>query len=180
MLTIIGLKQKDERLFRKYCHFVLARFVTNSALRKTSIIIKIVDPKSLENKIERKELQEVSAWMTYNGLTEDGKRKFLIVLDSTAINKTAKKGITKFKNLLKYLGHELIHIKQYINNEIFDYSDGKTVRFLGGRYSSSEDLINWDYWDAPFEIEAYGRMEGLYFMFLALLKDESKAKKKRT
>lgn len=130
-------------------------------------------PDELTNKQECKELKEISAWLTYDGLVGE-RKKFTITLNKKVINKITKKRITKYKTSLKDLGHELIHAKQYINNEIFDYTDGQRSRFMGRLHTYTGEL-DWSYWESPWEIEAYGRMEGLYQMFLKLLKEEEKA-----
>ena len=92
----------------------------------------------------------------------------------SVIRHDAKKQITRYKETLKNLGHELVHVKQYLLNELFDYTDGMTSRYMGMRHSYTGEM-DWTYWDAPYEVEAYGRSEGLYQMFLQKLKEEKKA-----
>ena len=41
-------------------------------------------------------------------------------------------------------------------NELFDYSDGYTVRYMGSKYTYT-GVTDWTYWDAQYEIEAFGR-----------------------
>ena len=173
MLTVTGVELRDVNLIKKYAYFCLSRFVSNTNLKRTIIVIRFVNPDDLTDKKERKELKEISAWLIYDGIVDD-MRKFTITLDKNILSKTAKKQITRYKNALKYLGHELIHAKQYINNEIFDYKDGQRSRFMGRLHTYTGEL-DWSYWESPWEIEAYGRMEGLYQMFLKMMKDEKKA-----
>ena len=94
-----------------------------------------------------------------------------MVLSIHTLNKKAKKPHTRLKNMLVDLGHELVHVKQYLNNEIFDYRNGdvrhKGIVF-GSEYQDNEEL----YYDSPWEIEAYGREWGLYRMFCNHLKQE--------
>ena len=76
-------------------------------------------------------------------------RKFSIVLS----NKLSKK---QFK---KTLIHELIHIKQYLLNELKDFSSGY-VKWKSTVFEDSEDLdviVN-----SPWEKEAYRLSEKLY------------------
>ncbi len=74
--------------------------------------------------------------------------------------------------LLRYLAHELVHVKQYLNGELFDYADGKRYRYKGVVYSTSTyETSDWDYYDSLIEIEAYGRTEGLYDMFYKQLSE---------
>ncbi len=173
MLTVVGLELRDDiKLIKKYSYFCLSKFVKNSVLKKSSITIKFVDSGELPED-EDKELKECHAWVEYEGLVEE-KKKFTIILYKGAFHKSAKKQMTKFKTTLKNLGHELVHVKQYLLNEVFDYKDGQTSRYMGGRYAYTGKM-DWTYWDSPWEVESYGRMEGLYQMFLKKLKEEKKA-----
>lgn len=71
----------------------------------------------------------------------------------------------KDDDIIKVLAHEMVHVKQYAKNELskqFRLATGG-IR-LGSKWhgewwkpSSKED----GYWDAPWEIEAYGREVGL-------------------
>lgn len=70
------------------------------------------------------------------------------------------------EEMIKTLGHEMVHVKQYAKNEL-----SKQFRVArGGLSISSKWRGEWwepkgkedGYWDAPWEIEAYGREVGLY------------------
>lgn len=175
MLFVTGVPlSKDANLIKKYSQFVLNKFVTRSLQRKSIIVVRVIDPEDLTDPEEKKELKESCAWTTYDGPQEDGKKRFTVTMTRGLINKRAKKQIKKYKNFLKDLGHELIHVKQYINNELFDYADGEIARFRGKKYPNSIAIIDWKYWDSPWEVEAYGRMEGLYSMFVRKLKEDKK------
>jgi hypothetical protein len=174
VLTVTGLELRDDvRLVKKYAHFCLSKFVSNSVLNKSNINIEFVSEDELSDPKERKELRDFQAWLIYDGLVDE-KRKFTITLTKSAIRLSAKKQITRYKDTLKNLGHELVHVKQYLLNEMFDYSDGQRVRFMGGIHAYT-DNADWTYWDSPWEVEAYGRMEGLYQMFLKKMKEDKKA-----
>lgn len=87
------------------------------------------------------------------------KNRYEIIIDS---------GMGK-SNMLMTLAHEVVHLKQFINNELKNINDnycrwnGKKVDYL---------LVN--YWDHPWEIEAHGREKGLYYRFLDSLKKSKK------
>ena len=68
-----------------------------------------------------------------------------------------------------------MHVKQYLNGEIFDYKSGD-VRYKGSYFDSSYQESEESYYDSPWEIEAYGREAGLYRMFLTKLKEEGSKK----
>ena len=67
----------------------------------------------------------------------------------------------KIRNLLINLAHEMIHVKQWAKDEMFEYMEPHMVRFKGEKIHLKE--IN--YWDYPWEIEAYGRQLGLFVRF---------------
>lgn len=57
---------------------------------------------------------------------------------------------------LMTLAHECVHLKQYALGEIDEHMN----TWKGTRVPKSTD-----YWDSPWEIEAYGREKGLYIRF---------------
>ena len=61
------------------------------------------------------------------------------------------------RNILKTLAHEMTHIKQYVYSE----TNETLTRWKGLRIDS--DTI--DYWDQPWEIEAFGMETGLFSKF---------------
>lgn len=75
------------------------------------------------------------------------------------------------EEMIKILGHEMVHVKQHAKNEL---QNGHAVVARGGlkiyskwmgeiwKPKSKEDA----YFDAPWEIEAYGREVGLYAKWL--------------
>lgn len=60
--------------------------------------------------------------------------------------------------MLESLAHEMVHLKQYAMGELND----DMTRWKGRSVDS--DKIN--YWDHPWEIEAYGRERGLFARFI--------------
>ena len=85
---------------------------------------------------------------------DDGYRpkEFTINLDTTV----------NFRNLLINLAHEMVHVKQWAKDEMYEYMNTMgMVRFKGERIHLEET----DYWDYPWEIEAYGRQLGLIIRF---------------
>ena len=84
---------------------------------------------------------------------DDGYRpkEFTIALDTTV----------NHRNLLINLAHEMVHVKQWAKNEMYEYMEPHMVRFKGEKIHLNEV----DYWDYPWEIEAYGRQLGLFIRF---------------
>ena len=68
---------------------------------------------------------------------------------------------TKVRNILITLAHEMVHVKQWAKNEMYEYYKGDEVRFMKTKY----DMNNLNYWDFPWEIEAYGKQLGLFIRF---------------
>jgi len=89
-------------------------------------------------------------------------RDFLITIDS----KLPK------KEILLALAHEMVHLKQYAKGELKDiFRPARMVKWLGEKYDSD----NMDYWEQPWEIEAYGREKGLFIKFMGILKEDDDA-----
>ena len=84
---------------------------------------------------------------------DDGYRpkEFTIGLDTTV----------NHRNLLINLAHEMVHVKQWAKDEMYEYMEPHMVRFKGEKIHLNEV----DYWDYPWEIEAYGRQLGLFIRF---------------
>lgn len=69
------------------------------------------------------------------------------------------------KTILYNLAHEIVHVKQFALGEL-DENQSKWHRV-------SVDSDKVDYWDLPWEIEAYGRERGLYVRFIDKYKLDS-------
>ena len=59
--------------------------------------------------------------------------------------------------LLIWLGHEFVHLKQFVRGELFDYETGKT-QWKSRVYNMANIIHD----DQPFEKEAY-RLEGVLY-----------------
>lgn len=73
------------------------------------------------------------------------------------------------KETLLALAHEMVHLKQYARGELKDiFRPVRMVRWMG----ENIDPEATDYWELPFEIEAFGRERGLYIKFMNILRIE--------
>ena len=64
----------------------------------------------------------------------------------------------KFNMILNTIAHELVHVKQWANGEMFELQrQRKCYKFKGDIIDTNEV----EYWDFPWEIEAHGRTIGL-------------------
>jgi len=70
------------------------------------------------------------------------------------------------RSTLLALAHEMVHLKQYAKGELKDYIKVNKCRWLGEQY----DTDNMDYWEQPWEIEAYSRETKLYAKFRDYMK----------
>ena len=79
-------------------------------------------------------------------------KEFTIEIDTTA----------KIRNILITLAHEMVHVKQWAKDEMYEYMNvAGLVRFKGEKVH----MVITDYWDYPWEIEAYGKQLGLFVRF---------------
>ena len=77
-------------------------------------------------------------------------REFMIELDTSMIH--------SFDQILIWLAHEMVHLKQFVRKELYDYETGK-VQWKKRMYG------NVNYEDQPWEKEAYRLEEKIYNEF---------------
>ena len=169
------LRRSDSAMIRKYSRFVLNRLVRPCIQKRSKITIKVLGEQEIKDAADLLDLKKYKAWCTYDGLDDEGNKKFTVVLNYSRINIRGKKSITRLKNLLIDLGHELVHVKQYLNNELFDYKSGD-VRYKGLVFDASHYMDEEKYFFSPWEIAAYGMEYGLFKVFCNKLKEERLSK----
>ena len=100
-----------------------------------------------------KELKQKEQAYGFCHITDDDldrPREFMIELDTSMKN--------SFDQILTWLAHEMVHLKQFVRGELYDYATGN-VQWKSRTYGRVH------YSDQPWEKEAY-RLEGeLYEMF---------------
>lgn len=64
--------------------------------------------------------------------------------------------------LLRALAHECVHVKQYVLKEMEDTSNMHIVKWNNKKF----DTRKIDYFDLPWEIDAYGREIGLHSKYI--------------
>ena len=93
-------------------------------------------------------------------------RAFKIILDHHRMETNEMTGETRtdmewFVELLKTLAHELVHVKQYVLGELKTRDVGLVYKGI------NHDAMNlMEYFELPYEIEAYGREKGLLYGFM--------------
>ena len=75
-------------------------------------------------------------------------------------------GVTQF---LEFLLTNLVHVKQYVMGELKPSNTG----FVYNKTVYSPDTLD-EYFDQPFEIEAYGTREGISIYFLGKMERDRK------
>ena len=93
-------------------------------------------------------------------------RAFKIILDHHRMETNEMTGETRtdmewFVEILKTLAHEIVHVKQYVLGEL-RYRDAGLL-YKGVNH---EAMSLMEYFELPYEIEAYGREKGLLYGFL--------------
>jgi len=63
------------------------------------------------------------------------------------------------RDIYELLAHEMVHCKQYVTGQLREIKDGVTS--WEGTLMANNTPDN--YWDSPWELEAYGRQPGLYY-----------------
>lgn len=89
-----------------------------------------------------------SAAIEYN----DGKAEIRI---STSLCET--------EDEMELLAHEMVHLKQYLTGQLIDIFPGVVI-WEGTAHDVSMDASSWAYWNSPWELEAFGKQQGLNYM----------------
>jgi hypothetical protein len=71
--------------------------------------------------------------------------------------------------LEKTLAHEIVHIKQYVKNELIDVIGADNSVMWKNQMHVINDADEDAYFDSPWEIEAFGREVGLYSRYFQSL-----------
>jgi len=169
-IKTIHLDETDIAIVKDYAKYVLNKFVKRSVQSKALIRVKIATEDDFDDPADLDDLRKYRAWCTYDGVQND-KRCFTVILNARQVRKTAKKPLTRLKQLLIDFGHELVHVKQYLNSEVFDYTSGGCRykgSYFGTEYHNDLEL----YYDSPWEVESYGRELGLYKVFVEKYKNK--------
>ena len=98
-------------------------------------------------------------------------RSFKIILDHHRMETNEMTGEERtdmewFVEILKTLAHELVHVKQYVMKELRWRDAGLLYK---GINHEPDNLM--EYFELPYEIEAYGREKGLLYGFLLVWKN---------
>ena len=145
LITVEGYRRHNKKLFRSLgC---AAEFYGEVLLGKRmakNILVEIKLTKDLKQKEQA---------YGYCHITDDNlnrPREFMIELDTSMKH--------PFDQILTWLAHEMVHLKQFVRGELFDYATGR-VQWKKRMYG------NVHYEDQPWEREAYRLETKLYEEF---------------
>lgn len=129
-----------ERAVEFYCSRLMSKRMLNS------LSIDVTFKKKLDDD------EDFEAFCDYTG--KDGGTRFFEL--------EIKKGLS-VRDTLTYLAHECVHVKQFATGEMKDGTVYAVTTRWKGKEINEQKI---DYWDHPWEIEAYGREKGLYSKFI--------------
>lgn len=137
-INITGRASKEEKKYlNQAILFYMKRLIRKTLLK--NFVIDISIRKTLVNNDEG--YCEITGWNTRNN-----PREFLVVI----------KKCESFRKMLMTLAHECVHVKQFALGELSE----NHAQWRGRRMK--DDI---EYWESPWEIEAFGRERGLYTLF---------------
>jgi len=143
IVEVKGSTEKKRKLVEEASHFY-ERLLFKRKLPSLSIRVELI------NKLTEKE-ETIGDCIWEDSRTRP--REFTIRLDSHGC-------LTK---LLETLAHEMVHVKQFALGEMRDSKDNfDIVTWFGEEIDSGKS----DYYDHPWEIEAYGREKGLFVRYV--------------
>ena len=142
MLSIEGYRKHNKALHQSLGNAAL--FYGEELLGKRMAKNIYLDIK-LTKDMKKKEGAYVYCHIVDDSLSKP--REFRIELDTSMRH--------SFENILIWLAHEMVHLKQFVRKELWDYETGR-VQWKSRTYGK----VHYD--DQPWEVEAY-RLEGILY-----------------
>ena len=144
LLHIRGSNQYNRKLVSRATWWYVEKLMGKRLMSGLEIHIHL-----RKNLIDKEGCEGTAIW---EGDYCDRPREFKIELDVSY----------SIRDALITLAHEMVHIKQWAKDEMYEYMNvAGMVRFKGEKVHMEIT----DYWDYPWEIEAYGRQLGLFIRF---------------
>lgn len=142
ILNIKGSNKDCRKLIESAAYYYAEKLIGKRLLKTIKININLK-----RGMVKKDGAEGTCIWDDWEDLRKTP-REFTIELDC---------GVT-IRNILINLAHEMVHMKQWVRGDMYEYSNPHMVRFMKKKYDMSEIA----YWDYPWEIEAYGRQLGLF------------------
>jgi hypothetical protein len=142
LLHIKGSNKKVRKVVEQAAWYYAEKLMGKRLLRSLEITINLK-----KNLLDKDGHEGTAIWEDDNIRPKE----FTISLDSTCT----------IRNILITLAHEMVHVKQWAKGEMYEYAEQDMVRFNKTKFN----LADINYWDYPWEIEAFGRQLGLFVRF---------------
>ena len=142
LLHVKGSDNKTRKLVKTAAWWYAEKLMGKRLLRSLEITINLK-----KNLLDKDGHEGTAIWEDDNIRPKE----FTISLDSTCT----------IRNILITLAHEMVHVKQWAKGEMYEYAEQDMVRFNKTKFN----MANINYWDYPWEIEAFGRQLGLFVRF---------------
>jgi hypothetical protein len=134
-----GSDRNTQKLAKDIAKFCAQKMMSARLARTLTVTIKFV-----------KDLNAIEGDCEWSDDAEYRPKEFIIRVSDSETMELYRK--------LKVICHEMVHVKQYAKNEMRPMlRPYRMTKFMGALYP--DDM---DYWDSPWEIEAFGREVGLY------------------
>ena len=142
LVTIKGSKKEYRDFVRRDVWVYSEKLMSKTLVNTLGITVKLT-----HNLTEKEGAEGFCIWDEWDDLRKTP-REFTIDLDSSI----------SIRDILINLAHEMVHVKQWVKGEMYEYSKSNMVRFMKKKY----DMNDMDYYDYPWEIEAFGCQLGLF------------------
>ena len=155
-----GFNTKFKLAMYSMTEFALSRLISSKRLRD-----------NIEINIHLNHHSNEGEAMLHEDTNRYRPRSFKIILDHHRMRTHEMTGEERtdmewFVEILKTLAHEIVHVKQYVLGELRWRDAGLLYK---GVNHDPENLM--EYFDLPYEVEAYGREKGLLYRFLLVWKN---------
>ena len=142
ILNIKGSNKDYRKMIESAAYYYAEKLLGKTLVKTIEININLK-----RGMLKKDDVEGTCIWDDWDDLRKTP-RDFTIELDC---------GVT-IRNMLVNLAHEMVHMKQWVKGDMYEYSSPHMIRFMKKKYDMSEIA----YWDYPWEIEAYGRQLGLF------------------
>ena len=147
LLHITGSTKKNRVLVNSAAWYFAEKLMGKRLLDTLEININLK-----HNMSEKTGCEGTAIWTFWDDLKKTP-RDFTLELDSSM----------SIRNILINLAHEMVHVKQFTRGELKHTTAITAKRWHNKEYNES------NYWNCPWEIEAYGRELGLFTMWVEKL-----------
>ena len=143
LVTIKGSKKEYRDLVRRAVWFYADKLMSKTLVNTLELTINLT-----RNLTGKEGAEGLCIWDDWSDIRKTP-REYTIDLDCSI----------SIRNILINLAHEMVHVKQWVKGEMYEYSsNSNVVRFMKKKY----DVNDMDYYDYPWEIEAFGCQLGLF------------------